>query len=538
MKRFRFTFGVIFGVVCLLCIGAETYLKLTDGVCNQAVNFTNTTTINGIAVASQAYASQQSRYFTGLEDVTASAPSSVTEGGKSIISYYTYSWGWTAGSGTLSAIDDYLTTVYRFEDGAITTDSQQNDTLTNNGTVGTSTGKSGDAAGAFGSGKSLSRSVTSASNLYPKSTGWSFSCWIKLTDTGSDSYIYEVTDGSTQKAYLKWDSGGTFNWLVRDSGGTYRQTSGSASPGTTNFNNLVCTWDGSDLKVYFNGSQIGSSTACASIDTAGDVCRIGNSGSNTYLRGYVDEFYVWQYSLDSDDVTALYESNTGAFRTQSTIADFRPASNHIFTGWHRSPIGFSRTDDDTIVVSDSTTVAEMFKVGRPIRYADTVGTWRYGIVTAYSSGTIDLAGGALTTDYDTYIEIGDMSKAVHTPFFISGTYGDGADTDLLYNDGNTKFLWRLGKSYGVKISAMHKTVDTGTEPKINVQVNNAKLSTDDSNNGIQLSTAGTFVDNSSTGINTSNYDINNGEEIEIECTVAGGTGDASDLTVDVIFIQE
>jgi hypothetical protein len=46
------------------------------------------------------------------------------------------------------------------------------------------------------------------------------------------------------------------------------------------------------------------------------------------------------------------------------------------------------------------------------------------------------------------------------------------------------------------------------------------------------------VDNPAVAINTTYYDINNGEAITVECTVAGGTGDAAHLTVSAVFILE
>jgi len=98
--------------------------------------------------------------------------------------------------------------------------------------------------------------------------------------------------------------------------------------------------------------------------------------------------------------------------------------------------------------------------------------------------------------------------------------------------------WSGPKAYLVAFSGVQMTVDTGTEPKINIQINNAAVSTADSNNGIQLSTSGTWVDNSAIAISTTNYDINRGEELEVDCTAAGGTGDAENLTVQCVFVLE
>jgi hypothetical protein len=102
----------------------------------------------------------------------------------------------------------------------------------------------------------------------------------------------------------------------------------------------------------------------------------------------------------------------------------------------------------------------------------------------------------------------------------------------------TRFRWQGRKAYLVSFLAVHETADATSNPKINVKINAAAVSTNDTNLGIQLSTAGTWVRNPAIAINTSNYDINLDEAIEITCTAAAGTGGASYLTVSLVFVQE
>jgi hypothetical protein len=191
------------------------------------------------------------------------------------------------------------------------------------------------------------------------------------------------------------------------------------------------------------------------------------------------------------------------------------------------------TDTDTLAMSDTSGMA----VGDPIRYT-IGGTAYYGqIVTVTADTSIDIVGAQLGGDV-TKLEVGQAQRIVAIPAYIEGTYGNGADADLWASDMNTYFKWRMGKAYLVHFSAVQSGVDTGTEPKVNVQINNAAVSTNDSNNGVQLGASGTWVDNSAVAVNTSNYDINMDEELEIACTVAGGTGDAENLTVLMTFVLE
>jgi hypothetical protein len=89
-------------------------------------------------------------------------------------------------------------------------------------------------------------------------------------------------------------------------------------------------------------------------------------------------------------------------------------------------------------------------------------------------------------------------------------------------------------------SATQKYPDSGaSQGKLGVKINNAQVSTQDSNKGILCSsTAATWVDSSPVAINTSNYDINWGEALEINCTQAGSTHDGEALSVTLVFVYD
>lgn len=196
---------------------------------------------------------------------------------------------------------------------------------------------------------------------------------------------------------------------------------------------------------------------------------------------------------------------------------------------------YTATPASTSQITCSTT--SDFAVGLPLKYVIS-GVTYYGIVTAVVADTsIDVAGAALTADISTlYVGTREMVRVLE--FHVSSTYGDGAN-DLLATDENRYHKWLAGVANLVAFSGVHKTADTGAnQPKVNVKVNAQLVSTADTNNGIQLSTAGTWVDNSAVAISTSFYDINRGEAIEIACTAAGSNGDASDLTVLCVFVLQ
>lgn len=278
-------------------------------------------------------------------------------------------------------------------------------------------------------------------------------------------------------------------------------------------------------------------TTCANLATVGTVT------SGTWSTGAVIGGATMTLGSDADG-DMYYRSSNVLTRLAKGTADQVLGMNTGATAPEWSDRywvymnDITRATDSTFTVTDNATNQERFRVGRPIRYGDTPGTWRYGIVTAYSTGTVTLAGGAMTTSFDGYLQYGDMSRVVQLDLFVSGTYGDGTNTDLMASDMNTYIKWRFGKAYCVTFSAVHKTVDSGTEPKINLRIAGADVSTADTNNGIQLGASGTYVDNGATDISTTNYDITLKDSITINVTAAGGTGDAADLTLEATFILE
>lgn len=206
----------------------------------------------------------------------------------------------------------------------------------------------------------------------------------------------------------------------------------------------------------------------------------------------------------------------------------------LYGGW-MAITGFTATPASTSTLTMTSDRTAILKVGMPVRYTIS-GVVYYGIITASAANLLTVAGAAMGGDV-TKLEYGMPQRVVQIDFFISGTYGDGAN-DLLAADMNTFFRWNMNKAYLVNFSCTEKTVDTGAEPKINVKINGATVSTNDSNKGVQLTTSGAWVDNSAVAINTSNYDINKNEAIEITCTEAGATGDAAHLTVTCTFVLE
>jgi len=189
------------------------------------------------------------------------------------------------------------------------------------------------------------------------------------------------------------------------------------------------------------------------------------------------------------------------------------------------------TDTDTLAMSNTSDMA----VGLPVRYT-IGGTDYYGIVAAVVANTsIDIRGASLSGDV-TALYVGTPEMVHQETLFIGSTYGDGA-ADLLSADNNSARKWGGKAAYLVSIHMLHGSVDSGAnQPKCNVKVNAVAVSSEDGGNGVQLGAADTWVDGSAVAIDTAQYDLQYGEDLEVNCTVAGSNGDAEDLTVMLVFV--
>ena len=236
--------------------------------------------------------------------------------------------------------------------------------------------------------------------------------------------------------------------------------------------------------------------------------------------------------LDTGDQFAVNDTTAGETKsvTSAVVRDLSRWEAVSTSSYTATPPSTS-----TITMSDPS----RFQIGYPVKFTDSGGGPYYAIVTALSSNAlITIAGATLDTGQPlTALSVGNPSMIVTERFFVSGTYGNGANT-ILATDQKEYFDWMRDDAYLVTFRCTHVTVDTGTEPKVNIQLGGSKVSTNDSNNGVQLGAAGTWVDNSAVAIHLTNYKVARDEALEIEVTVAGGTGDAAQLSVICTFVME
>lgn len=205
---------------------------------------------------------------------------------------------------------------------------------------------------------------------------------------------------------------------------------------------------------------------------------------------------------------------------------------------------FNDDPPSSSTITMTSDLTSTIKIGMPIKFvlggdATNPGTY-YAICTAITSNLLTIAGAPLEVDDGdlTGLYYGTPEMVVTETFVIPGYFADASDTTLLANDLLMEYRWNYAKAYCVRFSLIAKTDDSGAnQPQVNIDINGANsISTSNSNAGLAVSDADwvtTVVD-----INTSNYDINPLETLEIRTDANGTTDDASNLTVQITFVLE
>src|ERR1700732_3534681 len=105
-------------------------------------------------------------------------------------------------------------------------------------------------------------SIISAST-YQSPVTWSMSCWYKpsVQPSGNYSKIISISSGGSSPstlATLNWDhTVGTYQkaWYFLAVGGNYNVCTYSSSINNGTWYHLGATWDGTILRIYYNGVQ-------------------------------------------------------------------------------------------------------------------------------------------------------------------------------------------------------------------------------------------------------------------------------------------
>jgi hypothetical protein len=232
---------------------------------------------------------------------------------------------------------------------------------------------------------------------YPKpTTAMSASAWVWADARPTWATIVKNWGGATagQFHFGLQDTGGDLsNFLQTRAGATPNTREGAATPLPTNsWQHVAFTADGTTLRLYRNGIQVGSATYSGDLALSimaqlgigvklNDAGTAPDTGSPGYWQGKIDDLGLWSRALNGNEVRSIYNAGTQGLNLET--ASVLPNLQIVRTGdtailsWPALPLGncFTLESSDTLPASSWT------PVGPPA-----LGSGRYSVTVSTTSG--------------------------------------------------------------------------------------------------------------------------------------------------------
>lgn len=177
---------------------------------------------------------------------------------------------------------------------------------------------------------------------YASATQFTYSFWIKTTDTGSSHWIGNSLSGGADTRAHFGTKAGSYYFLLGNSTNQYQVSNAGSASGVTdgNWHHLVFQWDGTNtngVNLYVDGNTTPvftyTSTQASVASTAALKWGIGWGGSFYAYDGLMDEAAIWESILTTSDITTLYNSGVpGDITTLNPVGWWRMGDDDSGTG--------------------------------------------------------------------------------------------------------------------------------------------------------------------------------------------------------------
>lgn len=209
-----------------------------------------------------------------------------------------------------------------------------------------------------------------------------------------------------------------------------------------------------------------------------------------------------------------------------------PGLEGFSSRWRLEEGTYVATPASTSTITTLISRSSVIPIGTPIAYR-IGGVFYFGIVRNVTLDTITIAGAPLSGDIQILL-LGVSEQIGQADYVIPGVFSAIAEDELIKTFQKSHSFWRGKPAYLVHISHIVQALDSTVQPNVTVLINGSAVGTDNANTGLPVALV---VQSTDVGINPLNYRVEYGDVIEL-ATTAGGTGDASDLTVFLTFVSE
>jgi hypothetical protein len=322
----------------------------------------------------------------------------------------------------------------------------------NNGTGTNNTWTTGKIGGALAmNGSNRYVNVPDSTSLNP--TNITVSAWLNSSDTATTASAVtkwdDVTQGDGEWILGHGATAGTFRFLIKIGGTIYRNES-STGFSTGTFHHVVGTYDGSYVRLYVDGAEVGTALAASgSMPSTLPPVRLGTRASNNqYYNGIVDEVKIFSRALSAKEIKAEYDAgnagNTaGASLSTITAGTSQTAKLDAIVQTDAAGYTLAVNQNQNLTSGANTIPAVSCSIASPITWSEgstkglgftlygtnataLPGTWSSGSAyaafpasatsfytrTGYTGGTKDVINIRLRADVNVTQAVGDYTNTV------------------------------------------------------------------------------------------------------------------------------
>lgn len=217
--------------------------------------------------------------------------------------------GWNQSSGA-STLNVDIAAYWKLDETSGTREDSVGSTdLTDNNTVGSAAGKSGNAA-VFVDANNEKLTVTDNAVVSVGNVDWSLMFWVKPTDvSGTDPLVAQYDNlTASDRAYRVTRSGSNYSFDYYDTGGTAHtgNTIGSAAAGTWAHIAVVHDATENTIQIYLNKTAIDPISETLGIRDTSEVFQICGNPGTVECDATIDEVGIWDKALTQAEVNEHY----------------------------------------------------------------------------------------------------------------------------------------------------------------------------------------------------------------------------------------
>jgi hypothetical protein len=163
--------------------------------------------------------------------------------------------------------------------------------------------------------------------------------WLKNSSfpTGvNQQFIAKASDGTTRRTYWTLgqanDEPNRLRFSLRAGNQTTTLTASTGTLPSNTWYHAAATYDGSRMRLYLNGTEVGSIAKSGSLSRAGSASvNVGrNPDGSNYLHGAIDDVRIYSSTLTQPEIAALAGSGSAPSNQPPTVSLTAPASGAVF----------------------------------------------------------------------------------------------------------------------------------------------------------------------------------------------------------------